>query len=495
MLTHQPVLASSNPRYRTSFRIEPRPVECISALPAVISVGNFSDGKTGLPKGWRERVHAEGDTYFTHDDRKIVTANDPRDPFTQDILIRTHEQFKRSLTRDRAMQSELYLHISGTEQPDGVLVRYYFADHATCQLFWVDEVPLANLGLQAANSLGEIKSRLTPEYWTHVEYFPMHLPVRREAEDQLVGILRHGCVDNMTSPGSTFPFSEEECRKYLKIFEGFRSQDPSPLSTADGYRNAVIARIWNAIARARHINSFGLERPRLDRLQGVSEFSRGQMQPSKTLKLGETLAFGLSREVLERLSEMWNGRVVYQRHWQIFFRDMRADWLRIAGTSAIIWLGSTALLASGVTNIPLLASTALSSSSAFVALALCHKHREDILATGPDISRYIMSVENYYHGLRPLSIILVLPHALTAYSAALFSVALTTLAIERARYILEAIAFVVATIASAVLPVYAVLAYFDPSLDAMPYVQKVIYPIKAIFQKFRHASNEDAKVE
>lgn len=31
-------------------------------------------------------------------------------------------------------------------------------------------------------------------------------------------------IDNMTSPGSTFPFGEVECRQYLSIFEGFRCE-------------------------------------------------------------------------------------------------------------------------------------------------------------------------------------------------------------------------------------------------------------------------------
>lgn len=71
----------------------------------------------------------------------------------------------------------------------------------------------------------------------------MHLTVRLDAEDLLVGILAHGRVgepsdshcqrfgllirltgsDNMTSPGSTFPFSATECGEYLKIFKQLRS--------------------------------------------------------------------------------------------------------------------------------------------------------------------------------------------------------------------------------------------------------------------------------
>ncbi|KAG8860103.1 hypothetical protein FRB96_004126 [Tulasnella sp. 330] len=74
----------------------------------------------------------------------------------------------------------------------------------------------------------------------------MHLAVKKEAEDVILGVLRHGCVDNMTSPGSTFPFSASECKEYISIFEGFRC---SSIAAAQGYQNAVIARIWNAVGK------------------------------------------------------------------------------------------------------------------------------------------------------------------------------------------------------------------------------------------------------
>ncbi|KAG8870182.1 hypothetical protein FRB98_001800 [Tulasnella sp. 332] len=71
----------------------------------------------------------------------------------------------------------------------------------------------------------------------------MHLAVKKEAEDVILCVLRHGCVDNMTSPGSTFPFSASECKEYISIFEG------SSIAAAQGYQNAVIARIWNAVGK------------------------------------------------------------------------------------------------------------------------------------------------------------------------------------------------------------------------------------------------------
>lgn len=39
-----------------------------------------------------------------------------------------------------------------------------------------------------------IESAVAPEYWTHVEYFPVHHPIDSPDEEQLPDILRHGCI-------------------------------------------------------------------------------------------------------------------------------------------------------------------------------------------------------------------------------------------------------------------------------------------------------------
>ncbi|KAG8991485.1 hypothetical protein FRB94_012464 [Tulasnella sp. JGI-2019a] len=195
--------------------------------------------------------------------RRIATPNDPRDQGILDTLFAYHDKLKKSLyatARDRIHHSELYLNVMRTSTED-TEVRYYWVDHSTCQIFWVEDIRCSALGLPELDSEADIKSRLTPEYWTHVEYFPMHLPVKQEVEDAITGILRHGCVDNMTSPGSTFPFSEVECRQYLEVFDGFKCPyEGHSLSTAQkslhtvwllasnavaaqGYRNAVIGAI------------------------------------------------------------------------------------------------------------------------------------------------------------------------------------------------------------------------------------------------------------
>lgn len=85
------------------------------------------------------------------------------------------------------------------------------------------------------------------------------------------------------------------------------------------------------IARTRHINHYGLEAPRLDRLQGLYEYTKSQTNTSLKYTLFEVLSFYLSVQIFVRITALWNGRVVYHRHWRLFFADMRAEWGRMGG--------------------------------------------------------------------------------------------------------------------------------------------------------------------
>jgi len=233
----------------------------------------------------------------------------------------------------------------------------------------------------------------------------------------------------------------------------------------------------NQLARARYINSWGLENPRLDRLQGLAEFPEGKIKDNLGLGAGEFFSFYISRTVLARLTSMWNGRVVYQRHWKAFFQDMRDQWLRVAALSMVIWLGGCVILASGIVNVTFIASTVFSGVSAFISLVLYNKHGEYALSTGPDISRYIMSVESYHHGLRPLSLVFVLPQALTVYSAGFFNVALIVLALDRVRGVIGGLMVIGIVVLAGTFVVWT-FAFFDRSLE--PLVRWMMRPLVAL---------------
>ncbi|KAG8988057.1 hypothetical protein FRB90_002992, partial [Tulasnella sp. 427] len=78
------------------------------------------------------------------------------------------------------------------------------------------------LGLEPFESQVDLRGSLTSEYWVHVDYFPAHRGLDAQAEKAVIGTLGHGCIDDMTSPGSTFPWSATECRQYLGILQNFR---------------------------------------------------------------------------------------------------------------------------------------------------------------------------------------------------------------------------------------------------------------------------------
>lgn len=85
-----------------------------------------------------------------------------------------------------------------------------------------------------------------------------------------------------------------------------------------------------AIARTRAINYWGEENARLDSLQGVNEFHRLHSHPDPVLGVIEALFFFGPEVYFNRLTTLWNGRIVYARCWEVFLEEMRTEWGRMA---------------------------------------------------------------------------------------------------------------------------------------------------------------------
>ncbi|KAG8901137.1 hypothetical protein FRB99_005509, partial [Tulasnella sp. 403] len=233
----------------------------------------------------------------------------------------------------------------------------------------------------------------------------------------------------------------------------------TPTSTANrAYRNACIARLWTSISRARHINSYGQTNARLDRLQTLGQQENSKYSP--LLSLLEVATFLAPLSIHSRLSTLFIGRVVYQRHWQVFFDDMRRNWSQMCALSVTICMGNILLFSKGSTTLPGIASTSLAGASTFAALYLHSKHPEYLLKTGPDISTYIMSVESYWFGLRPLAIVLAVPQALAIYSALAFQVALLSLLFTGASSVDQSIK-ALAAVSTGIVPVVVTMNYFS----------------------------------
>jgi len=395
-----------------------------SVIPALTRINTYSFGKDRLPEGWFDFQHPEGATYYVRADGQIVTPVDPRHEGNRALLNNAFLEIVRHL-REQAIHDfgpiECFLNIS-PETPTQVL--YYLVDHKNRQIFWVSNLTSRDSSLPAVETFGDIRSVLLPEYWLFLDYYPCHGDFPRDAADELLGILSHGEIDDMTSPGSTCPYGAEECRRYRKCIQNVISTGP------DAYKTACVARIWSAVARARHINSYGLDGARLDRLQGLIAPADAHKRKNSKMALLEALLFYLPVGIESRLASLFNGRVVYQRHWQVFFNDMRMNWVYLAAIATFLMIGNVIMMTYGKASFMGVTSALLAGASVFASVYLHQQHPAHSLSTGPEISAYVMRYEDYYQGLRPLAIVLSVPQGLVIYSAIAFHVALISQALH-----------------------------------------------------------------
>ncbi|KIO30644.1 hypothetical protein M407DRAFT_20359 [Tulasnella calospora MUT 4182] len=377
--------------------------------------------------GWVAFTNPEGDCYSLHKERHILTYSNIRVPSTRQKLISAHNCLvELGRAKDpQIAEREVYIHIL-TETPTSTQAEYYFMDSSAMHPFWVHGVRMQDLGLSGFESTDHLQATLIPEFWTHIEYFAVHRKLEKSWENELIAIFRHGCTDDMTSFGSTFPYGAQECREHLQTLEGFiASGDYS------GYRTATFARLWASITRVRQINGYGLPGPRLDRNQGLVEFQKSQ-QPTVILRILDALFLRLPRSKFDRITELWNGRVVFQRHWHVYFDEQRSEWLRVAVLSSALFIVGTGIIVVDGPKPLVVASASLASASVISALSLHESHSRSRFNTASDISSWIMSVESFRSGLLPIAVKFTLPQITALYSAFFLLFALLTLINQRA---------------------------------------------------------------
>ncbi|KIO30642.1 hypothetical protein M407DRAFT_20357 [Tulasnella calospora MUT 4182] len=397
------------------------PVQTKTTIPALTRFVSVSDDAP-IPRDWVQYLHPEGNVYYHHPEAGIVSDTDPRRIGVSAVLNNALEKIRSRLPQDTKLNDfEVYLNITDASRlgSDGG-VEYYLVDYNSRSISWVDDLDILTgpIGsgsvVEPFESTRHLHSSLEPEFWTHVEFHPCHQPTYDlKGERELTAALRHGCVDDMTAPGSVFPYSADECQQFLKLLERFHGDD----ELNESYRRSWTARLWASICRSRRINRYGLPHPRLDRLQGLDSYLTQQTRRSVVLALGEALCLGMSKTAFVKLTELWNGRIVYQRHWQLFLDRQRSRW-RWAACGALYLLGMNAVQCiCGTPFVYLLASTSFTCSALLVSTLILRAHSVERLKTASDISSYISMAESFDHGLRPLSIAYTLPEALLAWGA------------------------------------------------------------------------------
>ncbi|KAG8891803.1 hypothetical protein FRB99_003348, partial [Tulasnella sp. 403] len=149
--------------------------------------------------GWRRIVHPEGDTYYHHPEKRITTPIDPCNQTNKELLDRAFSAFLQKLRGEilkwHNIDVVFYCDPTAGTQPGGpISVNYYAADYENRQIFWLDTVNPSDVGVLPGKPLSVLKSALTPEFWTHVDYFPGHTDFLEEAANELIGALSQGAI-------------------------------------------------------------------------------------------------------------------------------------------------------------------------------------------------------------------------------------------------------------------------------------------------------------
>lgn len=100
-----------------------------------------------LPTDWREYVHVDGKPYFHHAAWGVVTESYVRNPETRTLLENWYHQVKFAQTTKKPelkASDDLELYLTLLPQP-----AYYFVNHPTKSVFWLDDLPLEKLGIDA----------------------------------------------------------------------------------------------------------------------------------------------------------------------------------------------------------------------------------------------------------------------------------------------------------------------------------------------------------
>ncbi|KAM5541921.1 hypothetical protein V8D89_004231 [Ganoderma adspersum] len=182
-----------------------------------------------LPSSWTASIHPEGQVYFACDSKpKIMTdAQMYSESTCEHVLHCAVTIFKSLESKNILLPDSAELYIMPLDYDDACL--YYFVDHTSGALFWLEEIEVADLGLVEVISESHLGTPpivalvLQEQYWTHIEQFSSHhFESLNLAVDELIAIFIHGEGDQMTSVGSIFAYMVKQAKQYTRILKDAR---------------------------------------------------------------------------------------------------------------------------------------------------------------------------------------------------------------------------------------------------------------------------------
>lgn len=207
---------------------------------------------------------------------------------------------------------ELFVELRFDELPQMSTCAYYFVDHHSRCLFWLEPTSSELLDMGMIVSDSHLDTALERLYWVHVEFFPMHVCAQMTPLilDNLISVICHGMTDRMTSRTSTFPYTEEKCDQLLRALSLRRGE---PL---DGHTLCFVARLWGAINHQRFLTYYGQENAQLDRLH--PPMPQDIVDCPGLRAVANLMLWGIPNHHYSGLHDLFVHDQVYVDHWQTF---------------------------------------------------------------------------------------------------------------------------------------------------------------------------------
>jgi len=291
---------------------------------------------------------------------------------------------------------------------------YWFADHAHRSVFWLHDVDTDTAGLPDAYSENHRQYSLEENYWTHVEMFPATAcQYSMSALNELHVIFLNARADALTSEIPSFPYTAEECDRFIKLLQCSKEHASNP------YVTTFVARLWEVVANHRFFTHFGEKHCRMSSTHSVVEAP--DRRRNLILTTLSKILFDLPTEQRERLEKLWVDDLVYSSAWRKHVSERVEDLQQ-----KMTWI--FALTIANILIMPISYCPPLNKFSILICiLGLCitlvlYQEQHKLVNTGSATGAAYLDTHNTSYGFEPTAIVHSVPQASFVYAFILFTI-------------------------------------------------------------------------
>ncbi|TFK34470.1 hypothetical protein BDQ12DRAFT_738210 [Crucibulum laeve] len=392
------------------------------------------------PLGWISCLHPEGARYFFHEQKRIFTDANLYDPnlldhITTDIAI--IYDFIRTQSIELAPTVDLVLDLVYDEEHE-LIDRYYFADHQSRTIFFLDEIDGYDLPawhqIEGVTAHSHIGHEIEAQYWYHCQLFPTTLAITHEHVNELRDLLMHAIGDTMTSQTSTSPYDHDDLQKLLGLTNSLKKN----VGTSYGGSTFLLSRLMHTFARHRFLNWHGEPCARLNRDQSVY----GSITNKRTwlVKTLSPLLFSAPDIHLRSLEKMLVDGVMYSSVWTQSIVKLNNEWQEFILYAMVLLNANVALAIQTVdqdahpyrsaAQIASYISTVASIGSIMLGLLLVRQNRTKAKESAEDAISFIHRRTHPTLGMETIAIMFSLPYALLMWAMVSFLTAFSLMCFE-----------------------------------------------------------------